>query len=142
MGTVNAIISQLAVVPHKVIWPIHPRILKWKSEINLPSNVVLVEPLSYIEMLRVLDACTYVLTDSGGLQKEAYWAKKQCFTFRNDTEWVETLVGGWNTLIEVKPNALASKITATPSSEWKPIYGDGNASKKIADAITTHFKNK
>ena len=141
VSTVNGIISQLSAVPNKVIWPIHPRILKWKEQMNLPDNVEIVEPLSYMEMLKALDLCETVFTDSGGLQKEAYWAKKQCFTFRNDTEWVETLEGGWNTLIKEGSNDFAQALSQKPSTPWKPIYGTGKASAAIAETIKSHFQS-
>lgn len=132
---VNRIISQLAAVPHKVLWPIHPRIAQWKEELEIPDNVVIIEPMGYLKMLQTLQECKYVFTDSGGLQKEAYWARKQCFTLRNDTEWVETLEGGWNTLIKLNTETIADKILNEPNTPWKPLYGDGQAAQKIAEIL-------
>ena len=80
------------------VWPVHPRLRERMKQLDLPANVHCVEPLSYFEMLVALEACRSVITDSGGLQKETYWAKKPCVTVRGETEWVETLDGGWNQL--------------------------------------------
>jgi UDP-GlcNAc3NAcA epimerase len=132
---VSRIIRQLEAVPHKVLWPIHPRIAQWKDDLEIPSNVELIEPIGYLEMLQALQECKFVFTDSGGLQKEAYWARKQCFTLRDDTEWVETLEGGWNTLVKLNSETIADKISNEPSTPWKPLYGDGQAAYKIAEIL-------
>lgn len=132
---VNSIIEQLSSISHEVLWPIHPRIKNLLSELNIPENVTVIEPLGYLEMLQALQECNYVITDSGGLQKEAYWARKQCFTLRDDTEWVETLENNWNTLVKIQSEKLGDKLGIKPTSEWKPLYGDGIAADQMAEIL-------
>ena len=85
-------------------------------------------------MLDLLDGCSHVITDSGGLQKEAYWAQRLCITLRDETEWVETLQGQWNVLANLDDDIL-SLLTRTAETSWTPQYGDGNASIKIAQLV-------
>jgi UDP-N-acetylglucosamine 2-epimerase len=75
-----------------------------------------------------------ILTDSGGLQKEAYWAKKPCITFRKDTEWIETIENGWNQLFDPLSQNLAEILDNKPN-QWPNLYGDGKASNRIAEVI-------
>lgn len=131
----EAIISSFAKIDKKVVWPVHPRNNARLNNISLPDNLHIISPLPYLSMLIVLKNSALVFTDSGGLQKEAYWLKKQCITLREETEWVETLEGGWNTLAGHRLNELVSLSTVAPTTPWEPIYGDGEASLKIADII-------
>jgi UDP-GlcNAc3NAcA epimerase len=85
---VSRIIRQLEAVPHKVLWPIIPALHNGKTTWKFPQMWNSLKPIGYLEMLQALQECKFVFTDSGGLQKEAYWARKQCFTLRDDTEWV------------------------------------------------------
>src|SRR6185312_15032728 len=100
-GTLIKILEELSSIPSQIIWPVHPRNRNHINEIALPANVQITEPFSYFEMLLMLEKCEAVITDSGGLQKETYWAKKPCITLRSETEWVETLSGGWNQLFSL-----------------------------------------
>ncbi len=119
-----------------IIWPVHPRNKTRLEVLNLPQNLITVEPQPYFNMLTLLDACEAVLTDSGGLQKEAYWKGKRCLTLRDETEWVETLENGWNQLTGAYADKIVQAYHTQPTAEWKPIYGDGKASEKIADIIS------
>jgi len=123
----------------QIIWPLHPRNRNHINEINLPANVQIAEPFSYFEMLLMLEKCATVITDSGGLQKEAYWAKKPCITVRNETEWVETLNGDWNQLFSFESNSLLSKYKTKPASVWMPLYGNGHAADEIAMVIKNRY---
>ena len=134
----NEIIKAISQIENKVIWPMHPRITKIKGQLVLPENLIIIEPLSYFEMLWALNSCKNVITDSGGLQKEAYWARKTCFTVRESTEWIETIDGGWNSL--VKPEELVERMKVKPTLPWKELYGDGNASNKIAQKIKEKYQ--
>lgn len=89
------ILSAFEKVDSNIVWPVHPRNRKNIQKLRIPQNVLLFEPFSYLEMMIVLNTCKKVITDSGGLQKEAYWAKKPCITIRSETEWVETLHNDW-----------------------------------------------
>lgn len=118
-----------------IIWPVHPRNKARLGSMALPENLHLIEPQPYFNMLTLLDSCETVLTDSGGLQKEAYWKGKRCITLRDETEWVETLENRWNQLAGANADKIVQAYQTQPVAEWKPIYGDGKASKKIAEII-------
>lgn len=106
---------------------------------HLPVNVHCVAPLTYFEMLGALQASRWVITDSGGLQKEAYWARKPCITVRSETEWIETLEGGWNRLWDPESHSLRSVIETPPTANWRPLYGDGRASERIVEGVRKHL---
>lgn len=132
------IFSAIGGSSHQFVWPVHPRTAKILEEqqVQLPANLSLVKPFSYFEMLHVLKNCYKVMTDSGGLQKEAYWMKKPCITLRNDTEWAETLHNNWNLL--TGPDTLKIKKALAEIIElnsWVPLYGDGSASQQISHIL-------
>jgi UDP-GlcNAc3NAcA epimerase len=118
------------------IWPIHPRNRKNLEVIEIPVNLRIVDPLSYFEMLFTLSYCSRVITDSGGLQKEAYWLKKPCITVRPQTEWVETLHNNWNQLCDANAEHIELAINTTPNPEsWIALYGKGDACKNIVEVL-------
>lgn len=135
----QSLIKTLAGLPIPVFWPVHPRVKQRLEHLNIPQNVILSEPLAYFDMLQTLQNAELVLTDSGGLQKEAYWMQKRCITLRNETEWVETLEGHWNQLTGVHPQKIMEAWNLEPDTPWKPLYGDGKASERIARIINKHF---
>ena len=138
----NEILTGLALDGRQVLWPLHPRLKAKMAELDLPQNVTVTRPLSYFEMLDALAKCDGVYTDSGGLQKEAYWSKKPCVTMRRETEWTETVDAGWNVLSgpsAVEMQAAKRALDARPL--WKPIYGDGFASDRIAKLISEFLEN-
>jgi len=114
-----------------VIFPMHPRTknVYERSGKRFGNNVRIVEPAGYFDMLTLLKNSALLLTDSGGMQKEAYWLQTQCITLRKETEWVETLDGGWNTLY--------TQFTrrTSPSNRQLPVYGDGKAAEKIIAVV-------
>ena len=133
-----AIFSAIEHVGTRVVWPIHPRTKK-RLEDNktvTPANLTIIDPLSYFEMIGALRNCVKVLTDSGGLQKEAYWMKKPCITLRTETEWIETLHSNWNILVGPDTakiiDAVQHKVDPTT---WTELYGDGKAATRIAKQI-------
>lgn len=138
-GVLQALLDALATFPFDVLWPIHPRVRAGVANLVVPPNVEVRVPLSYLEMLRALELCELVLTDSGGLQKEAYWSQCQCITLRPDTEWVETLHGGWNKLVGTDARALVDAVHSKPTTPWRPLYGDGTAAPRIAQIIRQHL---
>lgn len=131
----NAVIRAFGRLDKPVVWPVHPRNKKKLAELDIPENLHLIEPVSYFKMMVLLKNCTKVITDSGGLQKEAYWMKKPCVTVRKETEWVETLDGNWNQLTGPDTKTIASAVNKDPKTEWRPLYGDGNAAEKIASFL-------
>ncbi len=110
-----------------VIFPMHPRTknVYERSSKKFGNNVRIIEPAGYFDVLTLLKNSSLLLTDSGGMQKEAYWLQTQCVTLRKETEWVETLEGGWNTLY--------TNFTrrTPPSGNQSSAYGDGKAAEKI-----------
>ena len=126
------------------IFPVHPRTRKILEQQNLvlAPHVRMIEPVGYLEMIAYESACLAVLTDSGGVQKEAFFFKKPCITMRDSTEWVELVETGWNTLT----GADTEKITKAVSNlhipdEYPTLYGDGNCAQKICEILTGTFKS-
>ncbi len=134
-----AIVEGLRNLDLTCVWPVHPRLGQHISKRALPPNVHCIAPLSYFEMLAALETCDSVITDSGGLQKETYWARKPCITVRNETEWVETLQGGWNQLWDPLREPLSQLMERQPTTAWRPLYGDGHASERIVEAVRKHL---
>jgi UDP-N-acetylglucosamine 2-epimerase len=132
----RAIVDGLAASSARLVFPVHPRtrsVLDAET-IALPPNVEAVEPLGYLEMLAFIAGATAVVTDSGGLQKEAYWLGVPCVTVRPSTEWVDTVAAGANTLVE--PDGIADALDrAEFPAAAGPLYGDGHAAEKIAAAL-------
>jgi UDP-GlcNAc3NAcA epimerase len=128
----KAILAAFSEFKKPVVWPVHPRNKAMLASMKLPENLFTTEPQPYFNMLVLLDHAELVLTDSGGLQKEAYWKGKPCITLRDETEWVETLDNGWNQLTGADQQKISNAVKAKPTAPWKPIYGDGKASVAIA----------
>jgi UDP-N-acetylglucosamine 2-epimerase len=107
--------------------------------IDLGPNVQALEPLGYLEMLALVAGAARVVTDSGGLQKEAYWLRVPCVTLRANTEWVDTVRVGANTLVDpASPDDLDAALESTRFPEDAPeLYGDGHASERIAALLTS-----
>jgi UDP-GlcNAc3NAcA epimerase len=132
------IFSALSELDLPVILPIHPRTKKILKKIKFSDNVKIINPVSYLEMILMLKNCEKVLTDSGGLQKEAYFLKKQCITLRDETEWTETLENNWNFIVGTDPNIILEKINAPKINEQNDYFGDGHSVAKIIDSILNH----
>ena len=122
------------------VFPVHPRTRKVMDEHGIGPAPQLhpVEPVGYLEMLALVSGATRVVTDSGGLQKEAYWLRVPCITLRPATEWVDTVLAGANTL--VPPDDLSrlgsALMDASFPADAPPLYGDGYAAARIAEALT------
>jgi UDP-N-acetylglucosamine 2-epimerase len=135
------IVAELDATGLLCVFPVHPRIAEFANNVLKWANILLSGPLGYFEMLHLLSECQAVITDSGGLQKEAYWAKRPCVTLRNETEWVETLEGGWNKLVDPERQKLTHALKQPPSSAWRELYGNGTASAKIASHVLTFLES-
>ena len=121
-----------------VVFPVHPRTRKVIAEhgIEIASNIEAIEPVGYLEMLALVSGAARVVTDSGGLQKEAYWLRVPCITLRPSTEWVDTVLAGATRLAE--PNELTQALANARFPESAPaLYGDGHAAERIADTLYT-----
>ncbi|MBL8161787.1 MAG: UDP-N-acetylglucosamine 2-epimerase (non-hydrolyzing) [Anaerolineae bacterium] len=121
-----------------VVLPVHPRLKKMLAEFGLSfsGNVRPVEPLGFVDMVALLDACRMVITDSGGLQKEAYMLRRPCVTVRDTTEWIETVESGWNRLTEPGDfRAAAAAAAVPPPAEHPDFYGASGVCDRIVDAL-------
>ena len=130
------IVDALGATGRQFVFPVHPRTRHAldEHEIVLPANVEAIEPLGYLEMLALVEGADAVVTDSGGLQKEAYWLHVPCVTVRPNTEWVDTVAAGANALTE--PSGLADALNAARfPPEAPPLYGDGHAAERIAASL-------
>jgi UDP-N-acetylglucosamine 2-epimerase len=122
-----------------VIFPVHPRTRRalLAYGLSLPANVRATEPAGYAEFVSLLDGCEVLLTDSGGLQKEALWAGRRCITLRDETEWPETVACGWNTVAGADTGAILAALQKPSPPPGPPLlYGDGQASCRIAEILT------
>lgn len=139
------LLEALADSPVQIIFPIHPRTRGRISDFNLDNYIkrfpfIEVEPLGYKEMLGAVRSASMVVTDSGGLQKEAFMLGVPCVTLRTETEWVETVEAGWNKLSPEPERGFLNKALNwadnVRSIDQPQVYGDGYASKRIADIIS------
>ena len=140
----RCVLGALNSLENKVILPLHPRtegnMKKFKvSKIEFP-RIEFISPQSYLSNLHYMIGSQAILTDSGGLQKEAYWINKKCVTLRSETEWKETLHDGCNTLMFDDLSGLQDIINEQ-GGPWNPeLYGDGQATKRIKNVMDEYFK--
>jgi UDP-GlcNAc3NAcA epimerase len=131
------IFSAFSRIDTPVVLPVHPRTAGLlKTLISIPSNVIIIEPVGYLEMLWLTMHALKVLTDSGGLQKEAYFLGRQCITMRTETEWVETLHNKWNIVTGPDPEKILNAVnTPVPVAPRRNDFGDGHSASVIAAAL-------
>jgi UDP-GlcNAc3NAcA epimerase len=132
------IVQGLNALDEPVVLPLHPRTRRAleRESLALGPHVDVLEPVGYLEMTALVSGARVVVTDSGGLQKEAYWAGVPCVTLRPSTEWTDTVRIGANVLVDDDPSALAAAVAAASMpSDPPPLYGDGNAAERIATAV-------
>ena len=127
----------------QIILPLHPRTKKIIENLELSvENLTIIEPVGYLEMVWLIDNCSLVMTDSGGLQKEAYFFEKQCITLRDETEWVELIACGANRLVGANKEKILEAYTQ--NSEFNTtnsslnLYGGGRASENIVKALMSY----
>lgn len=132
------ILNQLGQLKEKILFPVHPRTKKMLAEkYIMPSNIQLTSPLGYLDFIRLEYSANRIITDSGGIQKEAYILKKPCITLRTETEWVETVAEKWNMLVDHTHNSIAQKISNfTLPQKQNEIFGS-NVSEKMVDVINS-----
>lgn len=134
------IVEGLGRIGLPVLLPAHPRTAATLAAagIDLPASIELVAPLGYLELAAAASQARVVLTDSGGLQKEAYWYRVPCVTLRPSTEWTDTVAAGANVLVDDDPDAIAAAAAAARfPTDAPPLYGDGHASERIAQALAS-----
>jgi len=128
------IVEGLNAIAEPVVFPAHPRTRTRLGEVS--ANVRVVDPLGYLDMAALCSQARVIVTDSGGLQKEAYWYGVPCVTARPSTEWVDTVELGANVLVDDDPAALAAAVAAARLPDGlPPLYGDGHASERVAAAL-------
>jgi UDP-N-acetylglucosamine 2-epimerase len=142
--TLSQILETLLSVDESVVFPVHPRTRKRIDELGSSlserlrnSKVKIVDPVGYLDMLELQQHARLILTDSGGVQKEAYILGIPCITLRPETEWVETVEAGWNTLAGADPQRIYDLVkTPVPADRPRPqIFGDGFASRRIVELL-------
>jgi len=139
----ECIVEALSRVEQTVAFPVHPRTRKMLRDYGLAetlensSHVRLVGPVSYLESLLLQRNAMVILTDSGGIQKEAYILGKPCITLREETGWTETVEAGWNLLVGTDPARILEAIRDfQPSCERENLFGDGQASRRITSVLS------
>lgn len=137
------IVAGLNRIDAPVVFPAHPRTRAAlrRERLELAAHVELVEPLGYLELAALASQARVIVTDSGGLQKEAYWYGVPCVTVRPSTEWVDTVRAGANVLVDDDPEALARAVAEARLPDDLPeLYGDGHASERVADALAARIE--
>jgi UDP-N-acetylglucosamine 2-epimerase len=143
----KSILAALDGLNEPVVFPVHPRTRKILETIHPKyaagtslrrsgtgdGNLKLIEPVGYLDMVGLERSARMILTDSGGIQKEAYWLRVPCVTLRDETEWVETVQAGWNIIAAADSARIVQAVRAfKPPAEHPPLYGDGHAAERIA----------
>lgn len=138
----SSIVNSFCDVDIPVVFPVHPRTEKYLKQYGLwdklCEKVKVIPPLGYLEMLKLMVHSRKILTDSGGVQKEAYMLGVPCITMRENTEWVETVEDGWNVLVGADYGKIVDSIkNFEGANERGSIFGNGDASKKICSILNT-----
>jgi UDP-N-acetylglucosamine 2-epimerase len=134
----DRIVEGLNRLDEPVVFPTHPRTRAALEGVALAPRVELVEPIGYLQMTALIADARVVVTDSGGLQKEAYWLGVPCVTARPSTEWIDTVEVGANVLVDDDPDRLAAAVAGARMPEHRPqLYGDGAAADRIAALLGT-----
>jgi len=144
VARLEELLHALLQIQEPVIFPLHPRTRKAFDQYGLlgyirreeTTNLRFIEPLGYPDMVRLVSSARMVITDSGGLQKEAYWLRVPCVTLREETEWVETVQSGWNVLAGINLEKIIQAVRGfTPPSYQPSLYGDGHTAKRCIEIL-------
>jgi UDP-GlcNAc3NAcA epimerase len=125
----------------QVVFPMHPRTrLRLEGTLLLDrlTGIQVMPPLGYLDFLELARNARAILTDSGGVQKEAYLLGVPCVTLRDTTEWVETVEAGWNTLVDLDRDAALAALERTPPIERPELYGGGRAAERVCDVVSSY----
>jgi UDP-N-acetylglucosamine 2-epimerase len=136
-----ALVRLLERLPAPVVFPVHPRTrarLEATGSIPLLSGLTLIPPLGYLDFLKLARHARAVLTDSGGVQKEAYLLSVPCVTMRDRTEWTETVEAGWNVLVDLDADAAVEALGRRPPEEHPELYGGGHAAERVAETLLAY----
>jgi len=137
----GAVLACLEAAERRVIFPLHPRTRKSLETwgLTVPANVEVRDAVTYTEMLTLERGAVAIATDSGGVQREAYLWGVPCITMREETEWIETVSTGWNTLVGVDAEKFGEALAKPLPGERPPIFGDGHAAERIAELTVAHL---
>jgi UDP-GlcNAc3NAcA epimerase len=141
----SRLVDLLLGLPCPVVLPLHPRTharlraAGLLEHLQRSEQLTVTPPLGYVEFTTLLCNAAALLTDSGGVQKEAYLAGVRCITMRPSTEWVETVQTGWNTLVDLDADAARAALDRPAPAERPPLYGDGRAAERVVAALTLHL---
>jgi UDP-N-acetylglucosamine 2-epimerase len=134
----RAIVTALNALAEVVIFPVHPRTRAALRALDVPlaPHVRVLDPLGPLDMLRLEQQARLILTDSGGVQKEAYWLAVPCITLREETEWTETVAQGWNCLAGADPARITAAVAGfAPQGAPPPLFGDGHTAEAITNIL-------
>jgi UDP-GlcNAc3NAcA epimerase len=137
----EALVSLLEALPAPVVLPLHPRTRERLTAAGLMdrlSEIKVVSPLGYLDFMKLARHARAVLTDSGGVQKEAYLLGVPCVTLRDTTEWVETVEAGWNTLVDLDPAAALAALERRPPEDRPELYGGGHAAERVCEVLAAY----
>jgi UDP-GlcNAc3NAcA epimerase len=140
-----ALVDLLLAIPYPVVFPVHPRTRARLRDAGLDKRLergdrmTLAPPLGYLELTALLCNARAAVTDSGGLQKEAYLAGVKCVTLRPSTEWTETVETGWNELVDLDRDAALAALERDLPAERPQLYGDGHSGERVLSALTLHL---
>lgn len=134
----DAILEGVAASGRPTLFPVHPRTrAALTASHRVAPNVRMIDPVGYLEMLVLEENAEAIVTDSGGVQKEAFFAARPCITVRDTTEWIETVEAGWNVLVGSDSAAIAEAMRSfRPASARPPLFGDGHAAEKVVEALS------
>jgi len=136
----------LATEANPLMVPLHPRTKKVLEEKRIGNfqnrNIRIIPPVSYLDMIALESHAKAILTDSGGMQKEAYFVRVPCVTFRDETEWVETVDAGWNAVVGCDPDHIIRSAREARPGKDVFLYGEGKASEAIVEILSSHFSVK
>ena len=145
LGRLKKIVSAMCEITQNthVVWPVHPRTKKIMADNSIETGAIItIDPIGYFDMITLLSNCSSVFTDSGGVQKEAFFFQKPCITLRDQTEWVELVENGYNILAGAEYNKIvnAQKEFVGKEINWsKKLYGAGNSAEKIVEILSREF---
>ena len=137
----EALVALLEALPAPVVLPMHPRTrerLEAAGLMDRLDGIKVVPPLGYLDFMQLARHARAVLTDSGGVQKEAYLLGVPCVTLRDSTEWVETEEAGWNTLVDLDPAAALAALDRPPPADRPELYGGGHAAERVCEVLAAY----
>ena len=139
--SIKNIVDAFSEVKETIVFPVHPRAEKFLKEYGLynklnQTTIKLIKPLGYLDFLKLMNHAKKIITDSGGIQKEAYLLKLPCITLRENTEWVETVEDRWNVLVGTNKEKIAKMVKEFgPNNEQMDVFGNGDASERIVKIL-------